>query len=334
MDTRLNKLEPYWAKGKEFLGSEYAIMGGAMSWVSEHHLVAAVSNAGGFGVLATGAMPLDIVKEEIAKIRQMTFKPFGVNIVTMRPDIVALIELCIQEKISHVVLAGGVPSSSSIKQLKQEGIKVICFAPALVFAKRLVKLGVDALVVEGTEAGGHIGPISTMVLLQEIVPNITEVPVFVAGGIGSGISMVAALKAGASGVQLGTGLVCAHESIAHENFKKAFIRANSRDAVSTIQIDPEFPVIPVRALQNDGTKEFMKVQQEAIAAYRAGELSKEDAILKIEHFWAGALRRAVIDGDVQNGSVMAGQCVGLVKGEKPVKDILDELISEAIQLLT
>ncbi|MFV0320907.1 MAG: NAD(P)H-dependent flavin oxidoreductase [Alphaproteobacteria bacterium] len=332
MNTQL--LNQYWGRGKEFLGTEYAIMGGAMSWVSEHNLVAAVSNAGGFGVLATGAMPLDMVKDEIIKIRALTDKPFGVNIVTMRPDIIELIDLCIEQKTSHVVLAGALPSVGSIKQLKDANVKVICFAPALTLAKRLVRQGIDALIVEGAEAGGHIGPVSTMILMQEIIPNITEVPIFVAGGIGSGMAMAAALKAGASGVQLGTALVCSEESIAHDDFKKAFIRANSRDALPTVQIDPEFPVIPVRALQNEGTKEFMKIQQEAIAAYKSGELTKEDATLKIEHFWAGALRRAVIDGDIQNGSVMAGQCVGMVKEIKPTKEILDDMIKDAIQNLS
>lgn len=332
MNTQL--LDQYWGRGKAFLGTEYAIMGGAMSWVSEHNLVAAVSNAGGFGVLATGAMPLDMVKDEIVKIRALTDKPFGVNIVTMRPDIIELINLCIEQKISHVVLAGALPSVGSIKQLKEANVKVICFAPALTLAKRLVRQGIDALIVEGAEAGGHIGPVSTMILMQEIIPNITEVPIFVAGGIGSGMAMAAALKAGASGVQLGTALVCAEESIAHDDFKKAFIRANSRDALPTVQIDPEFPVIPVRALQNEGTKEFMKIQQETIAAYKIGELTKEEATLKIEHFWAGALRRAVIDGDIQNGSVMAGQCVGMVKEIKPTKEILDDMIKGAIQNLS
>lgn len=332
MDTKI--LDQYWRRGKDFLGTEYAIMGGAMSWVSEHNLVAAVSNAGGFGVLATGAMPLDMVTNEITKIRNLTNKPFGVNIVTMRPDIIELIDLCIEQKISHVVLAGALPSVGSIKQLKDANVKVICFAPALTLAKRLVRQGIDALIVEGAEAGGHIGPVSTMILMQEIIPNITEVPIFVAGGIGSGMAMAAAFKAGASGVQLGTALVCAQESIAHADFKKAFIRANSRDALPTLQIDPEFPVIPVRALQNEGTKEFMRVQQETIAAYKAGELTKEKATLKIEHFWAGALRRAVIDGDIQNGSVMAGQCVGMVKEIKPTKEILDDMIKGAIQNLS
>ncbi len=325
----MKNLYTYWQRGADFLGVKYAILGGAMSWLSEHNLVAAVSNAGGFGVLATGAMPKEMVIEEIQKTRQLTSNPFGVNIVTMRPDIDDIIDICVDENISHVALAGGLPTSSSIQRLKEGGVKVICFAPSVIVAKRLIKQGADALIIEGNEAGGHVGPVSIMVLMQEILPHITEVPVFVAGGIGSGCSVALALKAGAAGVQIGTLFACTEESIAHENFKKIFIKANSRDAVTTVQIDSEFPVIPVRALKNKGTEEFIKVQQQVVESYKKQEISKNEAILTIEHFWAGALKRAVIDGDIEKGSVMAGQSVGLVKEILPVKDIIDKLVEEA-----
>ncbi len=325
----MKNLEQYWQNGTQFLGSKYAILGGAMSWVSENNLVAAISNAGGFGILATGAMPKEMIMAEIDLIRQKTSHAFGVNIVTMRPDIDDIIAICIDKNISHVALAGGLPTAASIQKLKEGGIKVICFAPSAIVAKRLIKQGADALVIEGSEAGGHVGPVSTMVLMQEILPHIRDVPVFVAGGIGSGESMAIALKMGASGVQIGTLLACTAESIAHENFKNMFIKANSRDAVTTVQIDPEFPVIPVRALKNKGTEAFLIFQQKTIKSYKKQEISKNEAILAIEHFWAGALKRAVIDGDVENGSVMAGQSVGLIKNVLPVAEVINTLVEEA-----
>lgn len=328
-----NGLSDYWSRGTSFLGCEYAIMCGAMTWVSERTLVSAISNAGGFGVIACGAMTPDLLDAEIKATRALTEKPFGVNLITMHPDLDALIQVCIDNTVSHVVLAGGLPSGASITKLKDGGAKVICFAPALVIAKRLVRLGVDALVIEGSEAGGHIGPVSTSVLAQEILPVITDVPVFVAGGIGRGEAILNFLEMGAAGVQIGTRFVCAHESIAHPSFKKAFIRAQARDAMPTVQLDKRFPVIPVRALTNDGTDEFMQVQRDVIARFMAGEIEQGAAQLEIEHFWAGALRRAVIEGDVERGSLMAGQSVGMVKQEQSTQDIIDELVAQATEAL-
>jgi enoyl-[acyl-carrier protein] reductase II len=324
-----NLLDSLWKRGQDFLGSDYAILGGAMSWVSESNLVAAISNAGGFGVIATGAMPPEALKKEIIATQAKTKKNFGVNLITMHPDLDRLIDVCIEMKITHVILAGGLPKSNNIMKLKENNIKVICFAPTVVIAKKLIKTGIDALIIEGMEAGGHIGPVSTSILAQEILPEIKEIPVFIAGGIGRGETIVSYLQMGASGCQLGTRFVCATESIAHENFKRSFINANSRDAVSSVQLDPDFPVIPVRALENEATKDFMKVQRETIEEYRENKLSKQEAQLKIEHFWAGALRRAVIDGDVERGSLMAGQSVGMVKKVAPIKEIISELIMQA-----
>ena len=191
----------------------------------------------------------------------------------------------------------------------------------------------DALTIEGAEAGGHIGPVATSVLAQEILPHIMDVPIFVAGGISRGEAIISYLEMGASGCQLGTRFVCANESIAHPNFKKAFIRANARDAVPTVQIDPKFQVIPVRALVNEGTKRFSEAQREAASRVERGEVELKDAQLEIEHFWAGALKRAVIDGDVENGSLMAGQSVGMVKTEQSTQDIINELVNQAVQCL-
>ncbi len=326
---KIHTLESLMQDGCNFLGSKYAIMGGAMTWVSERNLVAAISNAGGFGVVACGSMTPDLLDAEIKATRKLTQKPFGVNLIVMHPKLEDLAQTCIDNKITHVVLAGGVPKKAIIQKLKDGGAKVIAFAPALVIARKLIKDGADALVIEGTEAGGHIGPVTTSVLAQEILPNIIEVPVFVAGGIGRGEAILSYLEMGAAGVQLGTRFVCANECIAHPNFKKAFIRAAARDAIPTVQIDPRFPVIPVRALINEGTKRFMEKQREVIEKYDSGDLTMDQAQLEIEHFWAGALRRAVVDGDVENGSLMAGQSVGLVNAEQSTQEIIDELMQQA-----
>jgi enoyl-[acyl-carrier protein] reductase II len=256
------------ARGAEFLGSRYAVMGGAMSWVSERNLVSAISNAGGFGVIACGAMNPELLDREIAETRARTDKPFGVNLITMHPQLTELIEVCGRHGVGHIVLAGGLPPSGAIDRIKGTGAKLVAFAPALSLAKKLMRSGADAIVIEGMEAGGHIGPVSTSVLAQEILPHVcNDIPVFVAGGIGRGEAIAAYLEMGAAGVQLGTRFVCASESIAHANFKKAFIRASAR--------------------------------------------------------------RAVIDGDIETGSVMAGQSVGMVTKEQPTAEIISELVDEA-----
>ena len=303
-----------------------------MSWVSERYLVSALSNAGGFGVIACGAMPPELLDKEITATKELTDKPFAVNLILMHPDLEQLIEICKAHQVTHIVLAGGIPKASTITAVKSFA-KAICFAPSLRIGKKLVKLGADALVIEGTEAGGHIGPVSTSVLAQEILPEIRDVPVFVAGGIGRGEAMVSYLKMGAAALQLGTRFVCAKESIAHENFKQLFIKSEARSATASVQVDPDFPVIPVRAIANKATDAFARTQHEVIAQYRSGELDKKAAQLKIEHFWAGALRKAVMDGDIENGSVMAGQSVGLVTQEQSMQDIMDELVFQACEFL-
>jgi enoyl-[acyl-carrier protein] reductase II len=327
------QLDRLWRRGRDFLGTELAVLGGAMTWVSERNLVSAISRAGGFGVIASGSMSPDLLDAEIRATRALTDRPFGVNLITMHPRLDELIGACLDNRVGHVVLAGGLPSGEAIRRLKAGGAKVLCFAPALVIARRVIKLGADALIIEGMEAGGHIGPVSTSVLAQEILPAVRDVPVFVAGGIGRGEAIVSYLEMGAAGVQLGTRFVCASESIAHERFKKAFIAASARDAVPSVQLDPRFPVIPVRALANAATRRFQETQRAVIDRFNAGELTREEAQLEIEHFWAGALRRAVVEGDVENGSLMAGQSVGMVTREQPTKDILDELVEQAAAAL-
>jgi enoyl-[acyl-carrier protein] reductase II len=327
------RLDALWSRGCAFLGTRVAIMGGAMSWVSERHLVSAISNAGGFGVIACGSMGPELLAAEIAATQALTAQPFGVNLITMHPQLDDLVRVCLEARVGHIVLAGGIPPGSAVRAVKDGGAKLIAFAPALVLAKRLVRSGADALVIEGSEAGGHIGPVSLTVLAQEILPHIHDVPVFVAGGLGRGEAILAYLEMGASGVQLGTRFAATTESIAHANFKQAFVRAAARDALPSVQLDPRFPVIPVRGLANDGTARFLTHQAATLARFQSGELTKESAQLEIEHFWAGALRRAVIDGDVDTGSVMAGQSVGLVTSVQPVAEVIQEIVDQAVAAL-
>ena len=326
------RLAALWRRGTDFLGTEVAIMGGAMSWVSERHLVSAISNAGGFGVIACGAMTPARLEAEIAATKALTTKPFGVNLITMHPELDALIRVTLAAGVGHVVLAGGIPPGPAVRAVKERA-KLVCFAPALVLARRLVRSGADAIVIEGSEAGGHIGPVSLTVLAQEILPHVKEVPIFVAGGLGRGEAILSYLEMGAAGAQLGTRFAASAESIAHPNFKQAFVRAAARDAVPSVQLDARFPVIPVRGLANAGTKRFLEHQAVTLRRFQAGELTREEAQLSIEHFWAGALRRAVIEGDVEEGSVMAGQSVGMVAEVQPVATIIEELVEQALAAL-
>ena len=324
-----DKTKALMARGAAFLGSDYAILCGAMSWVSERNLVSAISNAGGFGVIACGAMTPELLDAEIAATKALAHRPFGVNLITMHPQLFDLIEVCARHAVSHVVLAGGIPPKGSVEAIKAFGGKVLVFAPTLALAKKLLRSGADALVIEGSEAGGHIGPVATSVLAQEFLPELAEDHiVFVAGGIGRGEMIASYLEMGAAGVQLGTRFACATESIAHPAFKQAFFRANARDAVASVQVDPRLPVIPVRALKNKGTEAFTAKQREVAQLLDEGQIEMGAAQLEIEHFWAGALRRAVIDGDVENGSLMAGQSVGMVTREDPAAVIIAELVAE------
>jgi enoyl-[acyl-carrier protein] reductase II len=333
--TAHGKTSALMARGAAFLGSETAILCGAMSWVSERNLVSAISNAGGFGVIACGAMTPALLDGEIAATKALTTKPFGVNLITMHPDLFALIDVCTSHGVTHVVLAGGIPPKGSVEAIKASGAKVICFAPTLALGKKLLRSGADALVIEGSEAGGHIGPVSTSVLAQEILPTLAaDNLVFVAGGIGRGEAIAGYLEMGAAGVQLGTRFACATESVAHPAFKKAFFRASAREAVASVQVDPRLPVIPVRALKNKGTEEFTAKQVAVAKLLDAGEVDMGEAQLQIERFWAGALRRAAIEGDIESGSIMAGQSVGMVTKEEPVAEIIAALLAESEAALT
>lgn len=328
------KYENLIKRGNEFLGgTKFPIIGGAMTWVSDAKLVASISNEGCFGVLASGAMSPEHLGQEIELTKKLLLdnKKFGVNLITMHPQLREMIEVCLEKNIEYIVFAGSIAllKKNLIEILKENQVKILTFAPSLSIAKGLIRMGIDALILEGHEAGGHVGPVSTAVLAQEILPYLADqVPIFMAGGIGHGNLIAAFLKMGAAGVQIGTHFVCTHESRAHPNFKKAFIAANSRDAVVSVQLNKDFHVIPVRSIKNKAYDLFNEFQIQTIKEYQQGLYSKDQAQLKIEKFWAGALRKAVIDGDVENGSLMAGQSVGMVNSERSLKDLIDELITQ------
>ena len=316
-------------KGSQFLETKYPIMGGAMTWLSERNLVSAVSNAGGFGVIAAGSMSKFELEVEIDETRKRTSKPFGVNLILLHPDIDDLIDSCVFKKVNAVVFAGGFPKKSQILKLKSAGIKTLCFATSNTIAQKMISNGVDGLILEGNEAGGHIGPVSINVLVQEILPNVTSVPVFVAGGIGRGELLLKFLELGAAGCQIGTRLVCSHESIAHEKFKEIFIKSEARNCKISVKLDNRLPVIPVRAIENNATQLFIEEQKKVINQLDNKKVTLGEAQLKIEHFWAGSLREAIINGDIENGSLMAGQSVSLVKKKQKVKEIFEEILNQA-----
>lgn len=320
-------------KGCNFLGSEYAIMGGAMTWISDATLVSALSNNGLFGVLASGAMDGDLLSREISETQQKTSRNFGVNIIYVNPKLHDLIDVCYDRRVSHIILAGGIPDKDVISKIHSYGIRAMAFAPTLSIAKRLFKNGIDALILEGTEAGGHVGPISTLILIQDILLNMREYPIFVAGGILRGEIFASMLQLGAAGCQLGSAFACCKESTAHENFKKAFLRASGRDAVTPVQLHKKFPIAPVRAISNLGTEEFIEKQREVIAKFELSEVSLEEGRLLLEHFWAGALRRATQEGDTERGSVMAGQIVELIKEERSIQEIVRQIMIEGESFL-
>tara|TARA_B100000609_G_C17161471_1_gene406418 strand:+ start:36 stop:1055 length:1020 start_codon:yes stop_codon:yes gene_type:complete len=323
-------LDKMMERGREFLNCRYPIICGAMTWVSEPGLVAAVCNAGGFACLAGGNTPPDILKQQIEETRKLTDKPFGVNLITVAPAYHQHLEMLPELKLEYVIFAGSFPRDHEVKIAKDSGAKVMCFASTVSIAKRMMRFGADAIILEGSEAGGHIGHVSAMVLLQQILmEERNDIPIFVAGGIANGKMLAHVMMMGATGVQLGTRFVMTDECHVHDKFKDAFRRANARDAMSTPQYDSKLPVVAVRALRNKGQDEFGKLQLQLLDKLNAGEIHREEAQMKVEEFWMGALRRAAIDGDVDFGSLMAGQSVGLVDKVMPVKDLLDELIADA-----
>ncbi|MDD3695003.1 MAG: nitronate monooxygenase [Lentisphaeria bacterium] len=323
--------DKFFRRGNDFLGTQVPVICGAMTWISEPNLVSAVCNAGAFASLAGGNCPPDILESQIEQTRSLTRAAFGVNVITISPAYHAQLEMLQRNPVPVVIFAGGIPRGDEIAMMKAAGSKVMCFAPALAVAKRMLNYGVDALILEGTEAGGHIGLVGLNVLIQEVLFNFDEALIFVGGGIATGRFCAHLFMMGAAGVQLGTRFAIAEESCAHYEFKKAMLRADARDAVSPGSIDERLPVVPVRALKNQGLKRFGQLQLDLIGMLNQSHIDLKDAQVQVEKFWIGALRRAVQDGDVDNGSMMAGQAVGLLKKVETVQEIIDDL-SRGVEL--
>ena len=316
-------------RGKEFLGTELPIMCGAMTWISDPNLVSLMSNLGAFGVLAAGNMPPDLFADYIDQTKALTDQPFAGNVITIAPNYQPHLDILCEKKVSHIVFAGSLPRGSEVKQAKDSGAKVLCFASTDSIAKRMISYGADGLILEGSEAGGHIGHVSTIVLLQEILFKFPDVPIFVAGGIATGRMMAHLGLMGAAGVQMGTRFVMAEECAAHARFKDIFIKARSREAISTPQYSSRLPVVSVRALNNHAMEHFGELQLDLLDQLREGAILRQDAQYKVEEYWVGSLRDAAVNGDVEHGSLMAGQSVGLVKKVQPLRDILADLVEDA-----
>jgi enoyl-[acyl-carrier protein] reductase II len=322
-------IDRFFEKGRKFLGCKYPIMCGAMTWVSDPKLVSTIGNAGGFGLLAGGNTPVDIFEEQIIETQELTDKPFGVNLITLSPVYESQLELVCKLGCPMVVFAGSIPKKSEIEKAKRCGARVICFASTAPLAHSLIDRGADALILEGSEAGGHIGPVALSVLIQQILFSVDSVPIFIAGGIATGRMMAHLLMMGAAGIQMGTRFIMAEECVAHAKFKETFRRAKAKDAMATPQFDSRLPVIPVRALKNEGSIEFGKLQLELLSKLDTNLIDRHEAQYKVEEFWAGALRQAVIEGDVAKGSLMAGQSVGLVDKIQPLQEIMGEMVNDA-----
>ena len=301
-----------------------------MTWVSEPKLVSAVANAGAFACLAGGNAPTDILRSQIEEVKQRTKNNFAVNLITIAPSYHAHLEMMKDVKAPFIVFAGSFPKEKEIEAAKATGAKVMCFASTESIAERMIRFGADAIILEGSEAGGHIGHVATTVLVQQVLYKFCDqIPIFVAGGIGTGKMMAHMLLMGAAGVQLGTRFVMTEESNVHPKFKEAFIRANARDAISTPQYDSKLPVVAVRALRNRGTAEFGALQLRLLKELEAGNIHRQEAQEEVEKFWIGALRRAAVDGDIEMGSLMAGQSVGLVDKVLSIGELLTELLTDA-----
>lgn len=322
-------LDRFFEKGRQFLGCETPIMCGAMTWVSDPRLVSHMGRCGGFGLLAGGNAPVAVLREQIEETRSLSDRPFGVNLITIAPAYQEQLDMVCEMGCRVIVFAGSIPRENEIQRAKDSGARVICFAPTEQLAMKLIKMGTDALILEGSEAGGHIGPVSLTVLLQQILFNVDTVPIFVAGGIATGRMMAHLLMMGAAGIQMGTRFVMSEECAVHPKFKETFRKAKARDAAATPQFDSRLPVIPVRALKNVGTSEFGRLQLDLLRKLEDRTIDRTEAQYEVERFWMGALKNAVVDGDMKNGSLMAGQSVGLADKIMPLQGIFNELIDDA-----
>jgi enoyl-[acyl-carrier protein] reductase II len=328
--TMTPRLEKIFARGREFLGVEVPIMCGAMTWISEHGLVSRMANLGAFGSLAAGNMPPEMFEEEVRKTQALTDKPFAANLITIAPNYMAHLDILVEARLSHIVFAGSIPRRTEVEKAKASGAKVMCFASNPSIARRMLDYGADALILEGSEAGGHIGHVSTTVLLQDVLLEFgDQVPVFVAGGVATGWMIGHLGLMGAAGAQLGTRFVVAEECLAHDNFKQTFIKARAREAISTPQYSSKLPVVAVRALNNPAMDNFGKLQLSLLKRLESGEINRQDAQYEVEHYWVGSLREGAVDGNVEKGSLMAGQSVGLIHKTQPLREILEELVRDA-----
>lgn len=322
-------LDRFFEKGRTFLACRIPVMCGAMTWVSDPPLVSHMGRCGGFGLLAGGNAPADVLRAQIEETRSLSDHPFGVNLITIAPAYQDQLAMVCEMQCRAVVFAGSIPRENEIQRAKESGARVICFAPTEQLALKLIKMGTDALILEGSEAGGHIGPVSLTVLIQQILFSVDSVPIFVAGGVATGRMMAHLLMMGAAGIQMGTRFVMSEECAVHPRFKETFRRAKARDAVATPQFDSRLPVIPVRALKNVGTDEFGKLQLKLIRQLEDNLIDRTEAQYEVERFWMGALKSAVVDGDMKKGSLMAGQSVGLADKILPLQGIFDELVEDA-----
>lgn len=294
----------------QLLNIKYPIIQGGMAWIADASLAAAVSEAGGLGII-TGTAPIEWIREEIKKVKSMTNKPFGVNVMLMSPHADEVAKLICDEKVPVVTTGAGSPGKY-MEMWKENGVKVIPVVASVALAKRMEKLGADAVVAEGTESGGHIGQLTTMTLVPQVVDAV-EIPVVAAGGIGDGRGYAASFMLGAEGVQIGTRFLVAKECTVHDNYKAKVIKAKDIDSEVTGRSTGH----PVRVLKNKLSKVYKKMEAEGAS------------IEEIEELGIGALKKAVIDGDIENGSVMAGQIAGLVKKEQSSEEIINEIINEA-----
>ncbi len=299
----------------ELLGIEYPIIQGGMAWVAEYHLAAAVSEAGGLGLIGAASAPAEVVREQIREAKKLTHKPVGVNVMLLNPNADEVARVIVEEGVKVVTTGAGNPAKY-MEMWKNAGIKVIPVVASCALAKLMERAGADAVVAEGTEAGGHIGDATTMTLVPQIVDAVS-IPVIAAGGVGDGRGFAAAMMLGAQGVQMGTRFVVAKESIVHEAYKQKIIAAKDIDSEVTGRSTGH----PVRVLRNKMTREYLKMEKEG-ASFE-----------ELELITLGSLRKAVIEGDVINGTLMAGQIAGMIKKEQTCREILREVMEEAEKLL-
>lgn len=323
-------LTPMFKRGSEFLGSRYPVICGAMTWVSEPKLVSAVCNNGCFGCIAGGNAPTDILAAQIEETRKLTANNFGVNLITIAPSYQSHLAMLKDAKVPYIIFAGSFPKEKEVAAAKATGAKVMCFASTISIADRMIRFGADAIILEGSEAGGHIGHVSSMILIQQLLFKYADsVPIFVAGGVATGKMLAHLMLMGAAGIQMGTRFVMTEECAVHPKFKEVFLKANARDAMSTPQYDSKLPVVAVRALKNKGMQKFGALQLRLLRELEAGTIHRQQAQEEVERFWVGALRKAAIDGDIDGGSLMAGQAVGLMDKIMPIGDMICELLTDA-----